>query len=168
MTHGSALHTHIKFATSTRCKLSPTLSITHSKTRRETSNLFPNAQEVPTRFCLIPDNAYEPPEKKTFLNIVENLQTITTDGRQRHALLLRREEHRCAKTNAGAAHETNATTNTTHRTRTRVSNITAKRKKTSYRAPSQRRASVKPTCLTSNYARDATEDETCLPTSVVS
>ena len=38
--------------------------------------------------------------KKTFLNIVENLQTITTDGHQRHVLLLRREERRCAKTNS--------------------------------------------------------------------
>ena len=31
---------------------------------------------------------------------MKNLQTITTDGRQRHVLLLRREERRCAKTNS--------------------------------------------------------------------
>ena len=48
------------------------------------------------------------------------------DGRQRHLLRLRHEERRCTKTNAGAARETNATTNTTHRTRTRVSDHQSK------------------------------------------
>ena len=138
MTHGSTLHTYIKFATSTRCKLTPTLSITHSKTRRETSNLFPNAQVVPTRFCRIPDNAYEPPEKeKTFLNIVWFREKPSNHHNGRSPKTpycsLRHEERRCTKTNAGAARmTTNATTNTTHHTRTRVSDITAKRKKTSY------------------------------------
>ena len=167
MTHGSTLHTYIKFATSTRCKLTHTLSITHSKTRRETSNLFPNTQVVPTRFCRIPDNAYEPPEKENSLEH-RGKPSNHHHGRSpktRTALASRRTSLR---KNQLSTYDKNATTNTTHHTRTRVSDITAKRKKTSYRAPSQRRASVIPTCLTWNYTRNATEDETCLPTSVVS
>ena len=109
-------------------------------------------------------------EKKTHLNIVWFREKPSNhhNGRSPKTPTAFASRRTSLRKNQLSTYDKNATTNTTHRTRTRVSDIRAKRKKTSCRAPSQRRASVIPTCLKSNYARDATEDETCLPTSVVS